>query len=277
MGGDSFAVIRCAVVLFFIPYTILQPTPPPRPGSPQTGIIPPWGGVNFQPRHQPPPPGLNPLRPPPTPRGNFEFVAAPIDPEDLDLPSRSVGFTTCFRPFVTALNPDKLTFLDLINAVDGGPKDEGAAAVEYTLNQGVDPNSMPYDLATGESILLHAVFCNKPQIVKLLLEYGADPNRVRASDKMSPLHYAAWHDSVPMMKALLAKGGNLTMKDARGHTVFQRALCMNSLNVAKFVADTLGAQPCGGRREVWLPGNSDYAQQDMCYRIHRYYQHDIHG
>ena len=32
---------------------------------------------------------------------------------------------------------------------------------------GVDPNQMPYDLRSGESILLHAVFCNKEEIVKV--------------------------------------------------------------------------------------------------------------
>merc|ERR1719414_652428 len=74
------------------------PPPPQTPPNPPTGVIPPWGGVLFQPRTPPrenpsgtvppfgrfdytpagpAPPGLRPLRPPPPPSsGTFEFVAA---------------------------------------------------------------------------------------------------------------------------------------------------------------------------------------------------------
>jgi len=164
-----------------------------------------------------------------------------------------------------------------MNAVDGGPRDEGAMAVEYTLKQGVDPEQMPYNLRTGESLLLHAVFCNKEEIVKLLLQYGANPNRAKVSDGITPLHYAAWRDNVKMMKALLDKGANVTAMDNQGHTVFQRALCMHSLKAANYISGLVGSQLCTnypGQSTYWSAGVSS---QDMCYRLHRYYEHDIHG
>ena len=41
---------------------------------------------------------------------------------------------------------------------------------------------------------------------QLLLQYGANPNRAKVSDGITPLHYAAWRDSVKMMKGKLDDG-----------------------------------------------------------------------
>ena len=101
------------------------PLPPQTPPNPPTGIIPPWGGVLFQPRTPPrenpsgtvppfgrldytpagpPPPGLRPLRPPPPPSsGTFEFVAAPPPPDDDDDDTpRYIIRTKTFCELVTA-------------------------------------------------------------------------------------------------------------------------------------------------------------------------------
>merc|ERR1712212_737021 len=130
-SNRKIQALKITFLLFFASVSPV-PVPSPPPQSPPTGIIPPWGGVLFQPRTNPSgtvpphgrvdytpagpvPPGLRPLRPPPPPSsGTFEFVAGSEPPQD-EVVQSSSGIGTCFRPFVAAQDPSKLTFLDLMN------------------------------------------------------------------------------------------------------------------------------------------------------------------
>lgn len=59
--------------------------------------------------------------------------------------------------------------------------------VKTFLDRGADPD--PEDLSSGNSFLLMAVDDNQPEIVKLLIEYGANPETTNSMGQ-SPLEYA---------------------------------------------------------------------------------------
>ena len=76
---------------------------------------------------------------------------------------------------------------------------------------------------------------------------------------------------------LVDKGANVTAVDHQGHSVFQRALCMHALKAADYISGLVGPQLCTNHPAQSVYWTKGFASQDMCYRMHRYYEHDIHG
>jgi SMI1-KNR4 cell-wall/Ankyrin repeats (3 copies) len=69
----------------------------------------------------------------------------------------------------------------------------------------------------GQTLLMAAAIHQWPKIVRLLLEYSADPN-ARDKKGRTPLHYAATH-SVDSTKLLLAAGADAKARDNEGKSV----------------------------------------------------------
>ena len=77
--------------------------------------------------------------------------------------------------------------------------------VRRLIGNGVDVNGMGYK---GMTPLLWAMACHNAAGMKVLLEQGADPNRVFDEAGDTPVIMAASGDSVESLKVLLAHGGN---------------------------------------------------------------------
>lgn len=76
----------------------------------------------------------------------------------------------------------------------------------------------------GEA-LLGAVEIGDYEIVKKLVENGADVNRlVNTEDgRYTALHVASWSTSADILKYLIEKGGDLRIKDSDGKTSYECA------------------------------------------------------
>ncbi len=93
------------------------------------------------------------------------------------------------------------------------------------INQQFFPPSAEYDVhnvmtfTIGSQVTpLHAAARgNQPQIVKRLIEAGADPGMRGGYDDAMPLHLAAWHDCADAAQALIDGGADLNARSGRLH------------------------------------------------------------
>jgi len=72
--------------------------------------------------------------------------------------------------------------------------------------------------------LIEAVIHNNASAVETLLQSGADPNFCQDIANITPLHFAAQHNSIEVVQLLLTAGANIharTVPD--GHTPFDIA------------------------------------------------------
>ena len=100
------------------------------------------------------------------------------------------------------------------------------AANPQNLNQGARSTSRPP--------LEQAVIRNKPEIALYLLEAGAEPNTVNASQR-TPLHLAVDRNNPMVAAALLKAGAKPDLGDADGWTPLHHAAAKNQLGTAKAI------------------------------------------
>lgn len=104
---------------------------------------------------------------------------------------------------------------------------------EFLLDSGADPNT---PLGDSDEVPLHAALCSREslrheQVLRVLLAYGAEPNRVtQAGVETSgfmrdcrtrgeaPLHRAAAYGSKAAIQLLLDAGARIDQRDASGDT-----------------------------------------------------------
>lgn len=101
------------------------------------------------------------------------------------------------------------------------------------------------------------------EIVKLLLDSGADPNAAKNMRKSSPLHYAAdgcltcpaWNANrqVETLRCLIERGANIHLQDMNGATALHRAVRTRCAAAVKFLLDA-GADPTMKNR----PGSTPF-------------------
>ena len=98
-------------------------------------------------------------------------------------------------------------------------------SIEALLEAGADPN---LTIAEGQDwTALHAAgFAGRPAVIRLLLEYGADPSAVTTRRGWTPLHALAWSggrnpaDTIKSVKLLLQAGVDPSVRDSRGRTMW---------------------------------------------------------
>jgi len=84
--------------------------------------------------------------------------------------------------------------------------------------------------------LIWAIENSEPDIIKLLLSEGANPNaKGIGGSRKSPLHYAAEKNNKNLAKLLLAKGAYLNYTDIFGHTPLDVAVDNNNPELAKYL------------------------------------------
>jgi hypothetical protein len=118
----------------------------------------------------------------------------------------------------------------LIRAAGQGKSAEARAA----LLAGASPNARSGRRC--EPVLFSAVFGGDAQIVKLLLDKGAD---VMARDEFSstPLHLAAGRGLWPIVEILIRKGAELEARDGLGHTPLDQAASSGRLEAARVLLE----------------------------------------
>ena len=78
-------------------------------------------------------------------------------------------------------------------------------------------------------------------MVRLLLEYGADPN-ISDDDHTTPLHEASSHGLLEAARLLLSHCAKVDEKDKRGRTPLQAAASNGHDEMTKLLVD-IGAVP----------------------------------
>jgi ankyrin repeat protein len=128
----------------------------------------------------------------------------------------------------------------LIDAAEAGER----AALETLLQQGVNPNGLSG--YRGSTALVHAVARGDVEMVRLLLDAGADPDQRGGGH--TPLGLAALRGHTRVAGLLLKAGANPNLKSGDGNTPLAAAAAMNRPAVLATLL-AAGADPALFNRE----------------------------
>ena len=83
---------------------------------------------------------------------------------------------------------------------------------------------MPVDITNeyGETALIGAAYCNRTDVVRCLLDNGANVNKQNSWGETA-LHYASYNNHIDVMMMLLEHGARKDIKDKFGFTPIDRA------------------------------------------------------
>lgn len=107
-----------------------------------------------------------------------------------------------------------------------------AEAARLLLDYGADVNATTNDLR--EPLFL-AVLSRKANVIKLLLDRGAEPDSFFTEDPPTALHLAAHNGDVDAMEALLDGGANVDPRDFEGATPLFRAVQSGNLDAVELL------------------------------------------
>lgn len=136
----------------------------------------------------------------------------------LGLVAAVLGVGACNEP-----RPDT----SLIRAARAGSLD----AINQLLDAGADVN-LPGPTGDGwdATPLQHAILARQPAAVRLLLDRGADPNRVGGPNAPAPLLLAAGDTDPTFVNLLLARGADPAVEDESGVTPLARAVSAGTIH-----------------------------------------------
>jgi ankyrin repeat protein len=95
------------------------------------------------------------------------------------------------------------------------------------------PKEINHSLYEGATPLCVAISKGEIDLVKKLIEYGADVNE--KSNGLTPLMIAARYNKVEIIKLLLANGASLKQKNEIGITALKYAVLSNANEAAAFL------------------------------------------
>ena len=123
-----------------------------------------------------------------------------------------------------------LVFLsaDLRQAVRSGD----IASTQVILASGFNPNTRDN---MGATALHDAVWSGHIELVRLLLDHGADPNIPHAEGLSTPLHYAAIKGQAAIAALLLDHGANINGVDRSGSTALHLAAARGYIDVVRLL------------------------------------------
>lgn len=116
----------------------------------------------------------------------------------------------------------RFTILNLFGIKSLGETD----TIQKKLHDGFDVNTVD---SGGRSILQEAVIQKNHDLIKLLLEHGADVN-LQCERNWTALHFAAQNYDLVASKLLIQNGANVNAQDDYGNSVISKAVfnCRNN-------------------------------------------------
>jgi len=110
-----------------------------------------------------------------------------------------------------------------------------------TLHMAGDGISVNAKGTDGERPLHFAVYGNKIDMAKFLLEQGADINGINNSES-TPLHGAAWKGHIAVAELLIAKGADVNVTNKMGKTPLDWAIEQGHTEMATLIRNHGGVQ-----------------------------------
>jgi len=137
------------------------------------------------------------------------FLKGMIDVNQQLVDAAKAGDIEAVRALLSRRGVDKYeVFFDAIFDAD-------ARQIQTLLAAGFDPNYTEFDLK--QTPLHRAALIANPEITRILLEAGADPNRIDYIGQ-TPLHIAAAQNNTEIIPLLLAANANPYLTDNNGKT-----------------------------------------------------------
>jgi len=104
--------------------------------------------------------------------------------------------------------------------------------VLFLLDSGAEIDRVDF---MGRTALLYASTGPFPETVKILLDRGADPNKVDTDEHFSPLMHAAAEGQLEVVQVLIAYGADRSMKDVDGDDAASFALRSGHRHVVEYL------------------------------------------
>lgn len=108
--------------------------------------------------------------------------------------------------------------------------------VRELIKKGANINATEKVIGEGQTALFHAASYGHTEIVKLLIQSGADVN-ARPSGRSTALMMAAWAGYTNTVRVLLNAGADVNSKDEKGDTALTEAVRKNHLEAARLLIE----------------------------------------
>ena len=120
-------------------------------------------------------------------------------------------------PLVTLLRKHGAKTSEEINIIHIASKEGNIEAVKQHLTTDADINALDHE---GNTPLHYAVYNDQTEMIRLLIDKGAEVNRKRKGanheDGVTPLHTATWRSTIETMELLIDNGADVNMKRTDG-------------------------------------------------------------
>ncbi len=129
--------------------------------------------------------------------------------------------------------PDALNYLDgtpLVRAICFCPPEQNLAAVELLIKYGANVNRISHHYTP----LNWAAMKNKLDLVKALVQAGAEINACDEYMKNTPLHFSAFWGNVEMAQYLMEKGADITLENSDELTPYDLAWQFEHMDMVQF-------------------------------------------
>lgn len=113
----------------------------------------------------------------------------------------------------------------------------------------------------GSTALHYACNFLLPNIVKILLDKGADQNVIETEYSFYPIFYAVVQNNVEITKILIDYGANINNQDYLGNTVIHYAIINNNLEILSYIMDSYDIRSTSVYTEN-INGNNDSDNDD---------------
>jgi ankyrin repeat protein len=100
--------------------------------------------------------------------------------------------------------------------------------VKYIKN--IDTKSV-----TGDTALHYACNYQLTEIVKVLLEFNADPNIVEGENDFTPIFFSVIQNNFDITKLLIEAGANPNQQDSQGNTIVHYSIIYNHLSILDMI------------------------------------------
>ena len=157
---------------------------------------------------------------------------------------------------LAVLTPGHRDAIEVLSKIGAPPhvvfRHEHPDLVEQLRAMGADVNApVAHD---GSSLLHHAAWLGGPQVIRALLELGADPN-ARTNDGWTPLHAAAQSNEYPdeVVAVLVAAGADSNARTHRGITPLHVAARYNERPEMVVALVAAGAESTIRDDDGWTP------------------------